>query len=202
MDTKKYTFELLKVKPMSGVNKRKESGFLDDVFEKTVKKYGLKNPIPKKKKGGVMSNEYEKSIEKAVERNKLIRGAKEGIRRSMVRRILSGRGVDSIRVLKGLDAEGRGLKKSTPKKTKKASPEIKAEGAKKGGLMGGQKKLDANKDGKITGEDFKILRGSRKGMRMGGYTGSETSKRQGPSKLATPPKKGKMGADRKKVRGN
>ena len=121
MDTKKYTFELLKVKPMSGVNKRKESGFLDDVFEKTVKKYGLKNPIPKKKKGG---------------------------------------------------------------------------------LIGGQKKLDANKDGKISGEDFKMLRGSRKGMRMGGYAGSETSKRQGPSKLATPPKKGKMGADRKKVRGN
>ena len=168
MDTKKYTFELLKVKPMSGVNKRKESGFLDDVFEKTVKKYGLKNPIPKKKKGG---------------------------------------------------------------------------------LIGGQKKLDANKDGKISGEDFKILKGSRKGMRMGGsfvltpeqkrkskvaeselaeiekrkrrrdaeqmmsnrnpaqmkmggYAGSETSKRQGPSKLATPPKKGKMGMNRKKVRGN
>ena len=119
-----------------------------------------------------MSNEYEKSIEKAVERNKLIRGAKEGIRRSMVRRILSGRGVDTSQMRKGeIDAayaEGRGLKKLKPKKTKKASPEIKAEGAKKGGLMGGQKKLDANKDGKITGEDFKILRGSRKEMRMGG----------------------------------
>jgi phage terminase large subunit len=51
-DTKKYTFELLKVKPMSGVNKRQDPGFLDDVFEKTVKKYGLKNPIPKKKMGG------------------------------------------------------------------------------------------------------------------------------------------------------
>jgi len=31
------------------------------------------------------------------------------------------------------------------------------------------------------------------GMRMGGYLGSETSKRQGPSKYATPPKKGKSG---------
>jgi len=35
-------------------------------------------------------------------------------------------------------------------------------------LKGGQKKLDANKDGKISGEDFKILQGSKKGMRMGG----------------------------------
>ena len=35
-------------------------------------------------------------------------------------------------------------------------------------LKGKQKKLDANKDGKISAEDFKILRGSKKGMRMGG----------------------------------
>ena len=31
-----------------------------------------------------------------------------------------------------------------------------------GGLIGGQKKLDANKDGKISGEDFAILRGKKK----------------------------------------
>jgi|TARA_R100001509_G_scaffold102653_1_gene60312 hypothetical protein len=29
---------------------------------------------------------------------------------------------------------------------------------KNGGLVGGQKKLDVNKDGKITGADFKMLR--------------------------------------------
>jgi hypothetical protein len=29
---------------------------------------------------------------------------------------------------------------------------------KKGGLTGGQKKLDKNKDGKITGEDFKMMK--------------------------------------------
>lgn len=34
-------------------------------------------------------------------------------------------------------------------------------------LKGGQKKLDANKDGKISGEDFKLLR-SKKGMKEGG----------------------------------
>ena len=33
---------------------------------------------------------------------------------------------------------------------------------KDGGLAGGQKKLDKNKDGKISGEDFKILRGEKK----------------------------------------
>ena len=39
---------------------------------------------------------------------------------------------------------------------------------KKGGLTGGQKKLDVNKDGKISGEDFKILRGKQNKMRGGG----------------------------------
>jgi len=29
-------------------------------------------------------------------------------------------------------------------------------------LSGGQAKLDVNKDGKITGEDFKMLRGKKK----------------------------------------
>ena len=39
---------------------------------------------------------------------------------------------------------------------------------KKGGLAGKQKKLDANKDGKISGEDFKILRGKANKMKGGG----------------------------------
>ena len=33
---------------------------------------------------------------------------------------------------------------------------------KNGGLVGGQKKLDKNKDGKITGADFKMLRKKKK----------------------------------------
>ena len=41
-------------------------------------------------------------------------------------------------------------------------------GYKKGGLAGKQKKLDANKDGKISGEDFKILRGKANKMKGGG----------------------------------
>ena len=39
---------------------------------------------------------------------------------------------------------------------------------KSGGLTGGQKKLDVNNDGKISGEDFKILRGKQNKMRGGG----------------------------------
>lgn len=45
------------------------------------------------------------------------------------------------------------------------------EGKKYGGSMkkmlsGGQAKIDANKDGKITGEDFKILQAKKKGMKV------------------------------------
>lgn len=35
-----------------------------------------------------------------------------------------------------------------------------------GYLTGGQTKIDANKDGKITGEDFKILKARKKGMKV------------------------------------
>lgn len=34
-------------------------------------------------------------------------------------------------------------------------------------LKGGQKKLDANKDGEISGDDFEMMR-SKKGMKIGG----------------------------------
>jgi len=101
MDTKKYTFELLKVKPLSGVNKKKTD-----------------RPI----------------------------------------------------------AGAAGLFKPIKKKM--------------GGLTGGQKKLDVNKDGKISGEDFKMLRGSKKEMRMGGVVGfKETESRKTPLKKAEPKNK-------------
>jgi len=40
--------------------------------------------------------------------------------------------------------------------------------AKDGGLIGNQRKLDVNNDGKISGEDFKILKGKNNKMRGGG----------------------------------
>ena len=40
-----------------------------------------------------------------------------------------------------------------------------------GQLVGGQKKLDKNKDGRISGEDFKLMsKGGRAGFRNGGDT--------------------------------
>tara|TARA_R100001126_G_scaffold64085_1_gene36660 strand:+ start:132 stop:494 length:363 start_codon:yes stop_codon:yes gene_type:complete len=45
-----------------------------------------------------------------------------------------------------------------------AIDKVKAKEMQGGGLTGGQKKLDKNKDGKISGEDFKILRN----MELGG----------------------------------
>ena len=126
MDTKKYTFELLKVKPMSGINQKKS---------------------------------------------------------------LSMTGVNALKKIK-----------DTLTPTKK----------KMGGLTGGQKKIDANKDGKISGEDFKILRGARKGMKMGGVSrakrlAKKISKRPIPEIKADAAKKGgmmKKGMGRKKARGN
>jgi hypothetical protein len=45
---------------------------------------------------------------------------------------------------------------------KDASPEIKADGAKYGKLIGNQRKLDINNDGKISKEDFKMLKSKKK----------------------------------------
>ena len=56
-----------------------------------------------------------------------------------------------------------GQKKMLDKMMGKSKPQT----LKGGGLVGGQKKLDKNNDGKITGQDFKLLRLS-KGMKKGG----------------------------------
>ena len=47
-----------------------------------------------------------------------------------------------------------------------AIEKVKAKEMQGGGLTGGQKKLDKNKDGKISGEDFKLLRAEP--MKLGG----------------------------------
>ncbi len=49
--------------------------------------------------------------------------------------------------------------------------------AKGGPLKGGQKKLDANKDGKISGDDFAMLRSKKQPMKkmMGGGMMQDTS---------------------------
>jgi len=52
--------------------------------------------------------------------------------------------------------------------TDPTNPTKVVEQKKMGGLTGGRKKLDVNKDGKISGEDFKILRGKQNKMKGGG----------------------------------
>jgi len=59
-------------------------------------------------------------------------------------------------------------KKQNPYSEYDKKGSLKYTSVKKGGLTGGQKKLDANKDGKISGEDFKILRGKNNKMKGGG----------------------------------
>ena len=45
-------------------------------------------------------------------------------------------------------------------------PRMRPQEMEDGGLAGGQKKLDKNKDGKISGEDFKILRNQKKNTKV------------------------------------
>ena len=58
--------------------------------------------------------------------------------------------------------------KMRPKKLTK--PKRRPEEMREGGLIGGQKKLDKNKDGKISGADFKMMKkgGKVKKMMSGG----------------------------------
>lgn len=63
--------------------------------------------------------------------------------------------------------KGKGFERKFPGPARPGNP-VEVYEVKKGALIGGQKKLDANKDGKISGEDFKILRGKKNKMRGGG----------------------------------
>jgi hypothetical protein len=59
---------------------------------------------------------------------------------------------------------------SKPIKSKSQAAKLQKEAGKyiktPGYLTGGQTKIDANKDGKITGDDFKILKARKKGMKV------------------------------------
>lgn len=72
-----------------------------------------------------------------------------------------------------------------------------------GGLTGGQTKLDKNKDGKISGEDFKMMGGG--GMAKKGYAAGGMAKKGYANGGAAKKKKAKKKATRKgkttKVRG-
>ena len=64
--------------------------------------------------------------------------------------------------------KSKGFERKFPGRPSSPGNPVEVYEVKKGALIGGQKKLDANKDGKISGEDFKILRGKKNKMRGGG----------------------------------
>jgi len=60
-DTKKYTFDLIKIKPLSGLNSnrmKKDTGVMKDV------KRGFKDPIQKKNSGGSIKKQKPKTKNK------------------------------------------------------------------------------------------------------------------------------------------
>jgi hypothetical protein len=76
---------------------------------------------------------------------------------------------DLIKALQGVDTSGAmEMKEFLNKEILSGGykPVKKIYNKEDGGLIGGQKKLDKNKDGKISGEDFKLLRA--KPMKSGG----------------------------------
>jgi len=78
---------------------------------------------------------------------------------------------------RGLKAKNFMSPKNFASTTKERERKIGIAGNFSGGgpLVGGQKKLDKNSDGKISGEDFKLLRSS-KGMNVGGRLASNKAK--------------------------
>ena len=86
------------------------------------------------------------------------------------RRLLNEMSGRAGTVLGGLsDADRQRFREMAPSK-----PRMRPQEMEDGGLAGGQKKLDKNKDGKISGEDFKILRGEKKSTK-----GTKVKKMQG-----------------------
>jgi len=78
------------------------------------------------------------------------------------RRLLNEMSGRAGTVLGGLsDADRQRFREMAPSK-----PRMRPQEMEDGGLAGGQKKLDKNKDGKISGEDFKILRNQKKNTKV------------------------------------
>lgn len=100
-------------------------------------------------------------------------GRKESLAESMMgesgktlsdldRRLLNEMSGRAGTVLGGLsDADRQRFREMAPSK-----PRMRPQEMEDGGLAGGQKKLDKNKDGKISGEDFKILRNQKKNTKV------------------------------------
>lgn len=143
-----------------------------------------KKDKPKSKMGGGMMKKYSKGDAVKDDTFKPIFEKSEGAKKELAfeqvdsalseKNIGKGGKMSTRGLMAVVDAasDDNQLESSLRKKLRNA-PKSKMGGgmmyqAKKGGLIGGQKKLDANNDGQISGEDFKILKAKKNKMKGGG----------------------------------
>jgi len=134
---------------------------------KNITGYALKKGGEAKKKDKGQINPGEKYDDKMRQFNKKL--DKRAAKYEMVSKFQKRTGrsfpyaLNSIEVQKIMDKGKTGYDDISVKDLAKKEGSFK-----KGGLIGGQKKLDANKDGKISGDDFKILKAKKNKMKGGG----------------------------------
>lgn len=167
MDTKKYTFELLKVKPMSGLNKKKSNnrpiagaaGLLNPTKKKMGGLTGGQKKIDANKDGKISGEDFKLLRKKKMKmggafvltpeqkrKSKVAEKELSEIEKRKMRRdaeqMMSNRNPAQMK-MGGVSR----AKRLTKKITKRPIPEIKADAAKKGGMMKkgmGRKKARGN----------------------------------------------------------
>ena len=113
------------------------------------------------------------SVRKIIEKIKKEREERQGKDKSIRTQpklpgMKKGGRVPSGRLKKDDREKSKGFERKFPNRPASPNNPVEVYEVKKGGLIGGQKKLDANKDGQISGEDFKILKAKKNKMKGGG----------------------------------
>jgi len=134
-------------------------------------------PYEKKNKGGEMKKkkyerqgmEYDRPVKEGEfnlrNKPKVIEVKRGGMATQKKAEVMTAK--EMMNNLKFSDKD-RAKESKTKRKYKANVRDLVKTNYKDGGLTGGQKKLDVNNDGKISGEDFKILKGKNNKMRGGG----------------------------------
>lgn len=121
-----------------------------------LKKYGKGGKYSMYNKGGVNPKKKMTSAEREAETTKMAGVAKERLEEIAGEKAYLARRKEADREYKQAIKEG-----ATPEQATKIAEKYLSQGGKMY-LKGGQVKLDANKDGKISGSDFKMLRAKKK----------------------------------------
>lgn len=123
-----------------------------------LKKYGKGGKYSMYKKGGVNPKKKMTPAEREAEMEKMAGVAKNRLEEMAGEKAYLARRKEAEREYKQAIKEG-----ATPEQaTKIAEKYLKNGGKMSMYLKGGQVKIDANKDGKISGSDFKMLRAKKK----------------------------------------